>query len=121
MPEVGQEEEQSGGSVTIRGLLKKYPQLSLGVIAQFANVGAQATLWGYFVDFKMDLAPLQHLSIVKWIYPVTGTMTPEMIAGFHASFAFILFMLGRVIGTALMSRYEAKKYLWFTAWLLWHS
>jgi FHS family L-fucose permease-like MFS transporter len=64
MPEVGREEEKETGNIGIFGLLGKYRHLSLGVLAQFANVGAQATLWGYFVDFKIDFAKDEHLAIV---------------------------------------------------------
>lgn len=109
MPEVGREEEKAEGSVPIFSLFGRYRHLTLGVLAQFANVGAQATLWGYFVDFKIDFAPTQHLGFVNSLYRVADTMTPEQIAGFHASFAFVLFMLGRFLGTWLMSRFEARK------------
>ncbi len=111
MPEVGREEEAAEGSVSIFGLLGKYRHLSLGVLAQFANVGAQATLWGYFVDFKIDLAKDEHLGLVQMLYRYTLEMTPEQIAGFHASFALVLFMLGRFVGTFLMSRMDARKVL----------
>jgi len=121
MPEVGREEEQSEGQVglgqllqTQFGLLGKYRHLAFGVLAQFANVGAQATLWGYFVDFKIDFAKDQHLGIVQSLYRLGADMTPEQIAGFHASFALVLFMLGRFLGTYLMSRMEARKVLsWY--------
>jgi len=111
MPEVGREEEQAEGKVSIFSLFGRYRHLTLGVLAQFANVGAQATLWGYFVDFKIDFAPTQHLDFVNSMYRVADTMTPEQIAGFHASFAFVLFMLGRFLGTWLMSRMDARKVL----------
>ncbi|MEY3194561.1 MAG: L-fucose:H+ symporter permease [Bacteroidota bacterium] len=111
MPEVGREEEKETGNVGIFKLLGKYRHLSLGVLAQFANVGAQATLWGYFVDFKIDFAKDEHLAIVQTIYRYAQDMTPEQIAGFHASFALVLFMLGRFLGTYLMSRMEARKVL----------
>ena len=111
MPEIGREEEAAAGNVSIGGLLKKYPHLALGVVAQFANVGAQATLWGYFVDFKVELARDSHLGFVNSLYRVSAEMTPEQIANFHASFAFILFMLGRFIGTALMNKSEPRKVL----------
>ena len=111
MPEVRREEEAAEGSVGIFSLLGKYRHLSLGVLAQFANVGAQATLWGYFVDFKIDLAKDQHLGLVQMIYQYGQDMTPEQIAGFHASFALVLFMLGRFLGTFLMSRMDARKVL----------
>ena len=111
MPEVGREEELAEGKVSIPGLFTRYRHLSLGVLAQFANVGAQATLWGYFVDFKIDFARYDHLSLVNWLYRVTEGMTPEQIAGFHASFALVLFMLGRFLGTYLMSRMDARQVL----------
>ncbi len=111
MPEIGQEEEKQGAEIKVFALLKKYPRLSLGVLAQLANVGAQATLWGYFVDFKLDMAPDQHLGFVNQLYKVTETMTNGQIAGFHASFALVLFMLGRFVGTALMNKFQASKIL----------
>ena len=114
MPEVGREEELAEGNVSIFSLLGKYRHLTLGVLAQFANVGAQATLWGYFVDFKIDFAKDDHLGFVNALYRVTGDMTPDQVAGFHASFALVLFMLGRFLGTWLMSRMEPRKVLsWY--------
>ncbi|MEO6758976.1 MAG: L-fucose:H+ symporter permease, partial [Saprospiraceae bacterium] len=122
MPEVGRAEEQAEGQVDLFGLLKKYRHLALGVIAQFANVGAQATLWGYFVDFKLDFAPITHFAPVipyaefwqKFILHQETPVTPEQLAGFHASFALVLFMLGRFLGTYLMSRMDARKVLsWY--------
>ncbi len=115
MPEVGREEELSEGTVRIGDLFKRYRHLTLGVLAQFANVGAQATLWGYFVDFKLDFAKNAHLDIVKTLYQLADTMTPEQIAGFHASFALVLFMLGRFLGTYLMRKTEARIVLsWYS-------
>ena len=114
MPEVGREEELAEGKVGIFELLGRYSHLKFGALAQFANVGAQATLWGYFVDFKVDFAKDEHLSVVNSIYRVTAEMTPEQIAGFHASFALVLFMLGRFLGTYLMSKTEPRKVLaWY--------
>jgi len=114
MPEVGREEEMAEGKVGIFELLGRYSHLKFGALAQFANVGAQATLWGYFVDFKVDFAKDEHLSVVNNIYRVTAEMTPEQIAGFHASFALVLFMLGRFLGTYLMSKTEPRKVLaWY--------
>ncbi len=115
MPEVGREEELAEADVSIADLFKKYRHLTLGVLAQFANVGAQATLWGYFVDFKTSFAPTEHLGIVHTIYRYAETMTPEQIAGFHASFALVLFMLGRFLGTWLMGRFPASRVLsWYS-------
>ncbi len=111
MPEVGREEELAEGKVNVFDLLRRYRHLTLGVLAQFANVGAQATLWGYFVDFKIDFARDEHVGIVNTIYRVTESMTPDQIAGFHASAALVLFMLGRFLGTWLMSRMEPRQVL----------
>ncbi len=119
MPEVGREEELAEGRVGIFDTLFKHRHLSLGVLAQFANVGAQATLWGYFVDFKMDFSPSGHLGAVipyaefwhNTIQKELAAMTMEQMAGYHASFALVLFMLGRFLGTYLMSRMEPRKVL----------
>ena len=92
------------------------------MLAQFANVGAQATLWGYFVDFKLDFARSAHFAPVipyaefwqKSILHQDTPITAEQMAGFHASFALVLFMLGRFLGTYLMSRMDARKVLsWY--------
>ena len=116
LPEVGQAETQTERPTgSIWSLLFKYPRLGLGVLAQFANVGAQATLWGYFADFKVELAPDQHLGIVSWLYNVGPDTTSEKIANYHLSMAFVLFMLGRFVGTAWMSKVEARKVVsWYS-------
>ncbi|MEQ1745910.1 MAG: L-fucose:H+ symporter permease [Saprospiraceae bacterium] len=111
MPEVGREEELAEGKVGIWDILRKYRHLALGVLAQFANVGAQVTLWGLFINFKIDFAKDEHLGLVNSLYRVTADMTPDQIAGFHASFALVLFMLGRFLGTYLMTRMEPRKVL----------
>lgn len=118
MPEVGREEEQAAHEkVTVGGLLGKYRHLSLGVLAQFANVGAQATLWGYFADFKLDFSPNEHIgltvSYANALFGADPNVTPEKIANYHASFAMILFLLGRVFGTSLMSRVEPRRVMSF--------
>ncbi len=116
LPEVTQADapaEKPSGSIW--SLLFKYPRLGLGVLAQFANVGAQATLWGYFADFKVDLAKDDHLSIVSWLYNVGPDTTSEKIANYHLSMAFVLFMLGRFIGTAWMSKMEPRRVVsWYS-------
>jgi MFS transporter, FHS family, L-fucose permease len=112
MPEVGAEEEQAAGTITIPSLFR-HRHLVLGIFAQFANVGAQAVLWGYFVDFKLDFARDQHWGLAEGymylINSLTGgqlELTPTQIAGFHASFALVLLMVGRLVGTSLMARFR---------------
>ncbi|WP_420147110.1 L-fucose:H+ symporter permease [Spirosoma sp.] len=110
MPEVGSEEEQNAGNVSI-GRIFRHRHLTLGIIAQFLNVGAQATLWGYFVDLKLDFARETHWVLAEWYMNLINSLTGgssdlslTQIAGFHASFALVLFMLGRFVGTSLMTR-----------------
>lgn len=110
MPEVGSEEEQAAGDVSIRRIFR-HRHLTLGIVAQFLNVGAQATLWGYFVDLKLDFSREGHWVLaegyMKLINSLTGSsndLSLTQIAGFHASFALVLFMLGRFVGTSLMTR-----------------
>ena len=109
MPEL-KSAEQKESKVTISDLLK-HKHLVLGIIAQFLNVGAQVTLWGNFVDLKIDYAPETNLWIVEKIYQTTSEMSATQMASFHASFAFILFLLGRFLGTFLMGKYKSNQIL----------
>jgi FHS family L-fucose permease-like MFS transporter len=109
MPEL-QSAEESTKKVSITSLLKR-KHLVLGIIAQFLNIGAQVSLWGNFVDLKLDLAKNDNLWIVDKIYQISQTMSPTQIASYHASFAFILFLLGRFIGTYLMGKITSNKVL----------
>jgi FHS family L-fucose permease-like MFS transporter len=109
MPELKSSSE-STSNVTIGSLLKRR-HLVLGIIAQFLNLGAQVSLWGNFVDLKLDLATNDNLWIVEKIYQLSDTMSPTQIASYHASFAFILFLLGRFLGTYLMNKIASNKVL----------
>jgi FHS family L-fucose permease-like MFS transporter len=109
MPEL-KTAEQKQSNISIRDLLKK-KHLVLGIIAQFLNVGAQVTLWGNFVDLKLDYAPDTNLWIVEKIYQITANMSATQMASFHASFAFILFLLGRFLGTFLMGKFKSNQIL----------
>ena len=112
MPEVSETANKvvSQTKISISSLLKNR-HLTLGIIAQFCNVGAQVSLWGNFVDLKIDLASETNLWIVQKIYQTTNAMSPTQIASFHASFAFVLFMFGRFIGTYFMSKNDSNKIL----------
>ncbi|MFM2400952.1 MAG: hypothetical protein RI950_468 [Bacteroidota bacterium] len=109
MPELKSSSE-STSKVTIGSLLKRR-HLVLGIIAQFLNLGAQVSLWGNFVDLKLDLATNDNLWIVEKIYQLSDSMSPTQIASYHASFAFILFLLGRFLGTYLMNKVASNKVL----------
>jgi FHS family L-fucose permease-like MFS transporter len=107
MPEISTPEEKHA---TFKGITR-HRHLVLGVLAQFFYVGAQASLWGYFVDLKLHYAKEEHLALVQWIYRISENMTPTQIAGYHASFGFILFMAGRFVGTWLLTKFPANKLL----------
>ena len=109
MPEL-ESEEESKSKITIASLFKR-KHLVLGILAQFLNLGAQVSLWGNFVDLKLDLAKNDNLWLVEKIYQISDSMSPTQIASFHASFAFIIFLLGRFLGTYLMGKIASNKVL----------
>jgi FHS family L-fucose permease-like MFS transporter len=114
MPELKTKKVEGEGNLSIKQLLK-YKHLRLGIIAQFLNVGAQVSIWGNFVDFKLDLARNSNLEIVEKIYQITDRMSDIQVASFHASFAFVLFMVGRFVGTYFMGKYDSHKVLtWYS-------
>lgn len=107
MPEISSASEKEA---SFKGITR-HRHLMFGVMAQFFYVGAQASLWGYFINLKLHFAKDQHLSLVQWLYPIAENMTPTQIASFHASFALVLFMIGRFVGTWLMTKISANKLL----------
>ena len=117
IPEMNREAEEAKPGVGVWQLLRRHRHLRLGVLAQLANVGAQATLWGYFVDMKMDFSPSAHLAAVipyaefwhRTIKKAAESMTLEQMAGYHASFALVLFMVGRFVGTYLMAQMAPRR------------
>jgi FHS family L-fucose permease-like MFS transporter len=101
---------EKAADVSISDIIKN-KHLVLGIIAQFLNIGAQVSIWGNFVDIKLDLAKNSNLWIVNQIYQVTESMSATQIASFHASFAFLLFMVGRFVGTYFMGKFPSNKVL----------
>jgi MFS transporter, FHS family, L-fucose permease len=81
----------------------------------YSAISAQASLWGYFVDLKLHYAREEHLGIVQTIYRYSENMTPTQIASFHASFALVMFMIGRFVGTWLLTKFKSNKLLAFYA------
>jgi FHS family L-fucose permease-like MFS transporter len=110
LPEVTTSSNEQQGNLSI-GQLLKIKHLRLGVIAQFLNIGAQVSIWGNFVDFKLDLARNSNFWIVEKIYQISSSMSDVQIASFHASFGFILFRCGRFVGTYFMGKFESNKVL----------
>jgi FHS family L-fucose permease-like MFS transporter len=107
MPEISSPNEKQA---SFKGITR-HRHLMFGVLAQFFYVGGQASLWGYFVDLKLHYAKDDHLGIVSMLYPVSENMTATQIASFHASFALVLFMVGRFVGTWLLSRFPSNRLL----------
>jgi FHS family L-fucose permease-like MFS transporter len=107
MPEISDPSERNA---KFGGILK-HKHLVYGVIAQFFYVGAQASIWGYYVDLKLHFAADQQFGVVAAIYRFYEGMTPTQMASFHASFAFVLFMIGRFAGTWLLTKVAAHKLL----------
>jgi FHS family L-fucose permease-like MFS transporter len=96
----------------------KNTHLTGAIFAQFCYVGAQACLWGYFIDLKISLSPDDHFFFVKalqpffeWLAGSSEELTPKRWAGFHLTFGFLLFMIGRFFGTWLMSFIRPQKLL----------
>ena len=65
------------------------------VVAQFFYVGAQVGIWSFFVDFVKEQSP----------------DTPERIAAYLLSGSLAMFMLGRFLGTALMTKIAPARLL----------
>jgi FHS family L-fucose permease-like MFS transporter len=107
MPEISDPSEKSA---TFKGITR-HKHLIWGVVAQFFYVGAQASIWGYFVDLKLHFAADQQFGIVATLYRFYEGMTPTQMASFHASFAFAMFMIGRFAGTWLLTKFAANKLL----------
>jgi FHS family L-fucose permease-like MFS transporter len=86
-------------------------------------VGAQATLWAYFVDIKLKFAANDHVDFIvrlytwlfSWLYHSDTVYSVAQIAAFHASFALVIFMLGRFVGTYLMNKIKPNLVLAFYA------
>jgi MFS transporter, FHS family, L-fucose permease len=113
MPEIGGNNGTATGSTqkaSFRGLFR-HRHLVLGAIAQFCYCGGQTAIWGYFVDFKQEVSNESHVGIVNSIYQITDALSLKQIASYHASAAFVLFMIGRFTGTWLMKRIAPERML----------
>lgn len=74
-PEVGYQAES----------IWSFPQLRWAIVAQFFYVGAQVSIWSYFINFAQD-----------------SVGVGEQSAANYLGFSLIGFMLGRFAGTGLM-------------------
>lgn len=92
------EEAGADSSVGISKLLR-HRHLVLGVFTQFCYVGAQVSIWSFFIDFSIDVAP----------------GATERFAAQLLSFGFIALMIGRFAGAFLMKRWAASTLLSLSA------
>lgn len=81
------EPEKSGAIKMDWGIFKK-KHLKWAVIAQLFYVGAQAGIWGITINYIIDIIPGTSKEIASKNYMAVGTM---------------LFVVGRVLGTLLMT------------------
>jgi FHS family L-fucose permease-like MFS transporter len=87
----GADGETEGGF----GGLVKFPRYWLGVLAQFAYVGAQVGVWSFLIRYTQHNFP--------------GTLEKDALRWLPISFA--TFFAGRLIGTLLMSRVNPARLL----------
>jgi MFS transporter, FHS family, L-fucose permease len=70
-----------------------------GVIAQFFYVGAQVCIWSYLIRYGQEAVP--------------GTGEKTLADYLLAS--LVIFMVGRFVSTALMTRFSASRLMWIYA------
>lgn len=87
--------ESSGGWADYQTLLRN-GAFMFGVAAQFFYVGAQVCIWSFLIRYGQEALP----------------GTGEKILANYLMASLVLFMVGRFVATALMSRFRA-------AWLMW--
>ncbi|MEO6361520.1 MAG: L-fucose:H+ symporter permease [Sphingomicrobium sp.] len=78
--------DQLGLGEALGGLRHK-PKLLLAVVAQFFYVGAQVGVWSYTIRYAQEATGMGEKSAAGWVMA-----------------ALVTFMIGRFIGSALMSR-----------------
>ena len=83
--------DQLGWREALGGLRHK-PQLLLAVVAQFFYVGAQVGVWSYTIRYAQEATGMGEKSAAGWVMA-----------------ALVTFMIGRFIGSALMSRFNPAR------------
>jgi FHS family L-fucose permease-like MFS transporter len=87
-------EDADAGAGGFAGLAK-FPRYWLGVLAQFAYVGAQVGIWSFVIRYTQFNTP----------------GTAEKVAANNLLITLVLFFAGRFIGTLLMSRFRPASLL----------
>jgi FHS family L-fucose permease-like MFS transporter len=87
-------DDADAGAGGFGGLLK-FPRYWLGVLAQFAYVGAQVGVWSFVIRYTQFNTP----------------GTAEKVAANNLLITLCLFFAGRFVGTLLMSRFKPANLL----------
>ena len=98
LPEI--EEAESEAEVEKANLFR-FKHLKFGVLAQFFNVGAQVCVWGFFINYAVEILAFSDFSAANYL-----------------ANGMIIFMLGRFISTFLMRFVAAHTLLGIYAGLM---
>lgn len=93
-------EPAKGGKLHFDRSIFRHRHLTWGIIAQFFYVGAQASIWGLTIDYVIHLLP---------------GISKEAASGTYLAAGTFLFVVGRFIGTFLMSYVKENRLLWIFA------
>ena len=96
LPEIQDEEESEQSGYTPKPLIKER-HLVFGVIAQFCYCAAQTGIFSYLINFVTDENQPIHFNVEYGPY--------------FLSIGFLLFMIGRMLGSYLMSYFKPAKML----------
>ncbi|TJZ60040.1 sugar MFS transporter [Sphingobacterium olei] len=98
--EIGENQAESYGQALTQKTLFQHKHFVYGLIVQFFYIGAQAGVWGFFINYVVDELP---------------GMTNQS-AAFYLTAAMVLYTIGRFSGTALLRYVQPPKLLaWFAA------
>lgn len=84
LPEITPEEEDQPAQSQTKTLFQ-HRHFVYGLVAQFFYIGAQAGVWGFFINYAVDKVGMNNQT-----------------ASFYLSAAMVLYTMGRFLGTALL-------------------
>jgi FHS family L-fucose permease-like MFS transporter len=85
-------EREAAGETNFAGLFR-YPHYLFGIVAQFFYVGAQVGVWSYLIRYAQHAVPGMG----------------EKLAAEHLTYSLVAFIIGRFLGTALMTRFRPDR------------
>jgi len=98
LPDIVEEDESSGvvGDKAVTKSMWAYKHFILAIVAQFLYVAAQSGIFSFFINYVMEL---------------DQTITKVKAANFLAFGGMLLFMIGRMSGSIIMSKFRPNKLL----------